>query len=143
MPGIVVGYDGSDNSEDALSWAMHRAVTEHLPLTVLTVNEVALNPYTGQPSIIPEDSVMLEKARQAAEDVVTKVSHKLNSLPEVTVNAVTGLAGEELIAASEHADMLVIGCRGQRDFPALRVSEVAMKVAHYSSCPTVIVPPAR
>jgi nucleotide-binding universal stress UspA family protein len=143
MPGIVVGYDGSENAEYALGWAMQRAAAEHLPLTVLTINEVAVSPYTGQPSIIPEDAVMLQKARQAAEDAVAKVSHKMSEIPAVTVNAVTGLAGEELISASRHADMLVIGSRGQREFPALRVSEVATKVAHYSSCPIVIVPPAR
>jgi nucleotide-binding universal stress UspA family protein len=143
MPGIVVGYDGSENAEYALSWAMKRAATEHLPLTALTINEVAVNPYTGQPSVVPEDAIMLEKARQAAEDAVAKISRKMSKPPTVTVNAVTGLAGEELIMASRHADMLVIGSRGQREFPALRVSEVATKVAHYSSCPIVIVPPAR
>jgi nucleotide-binding universal stress UspA family protein len=143
MPGIVVGYDGSENAEYALSWAMQHAVAEHLPLTVLTINEVALSPYTGQPSVVPEDAIMLEKARQAAEGAVTKVSRKMSQVPTVTVNAVTGLAGEELITASRHADMLVIGSRGQREFPALRVSDIAMKVAHYSSCPIVIVPPAR
>jgi nucleotide-binding universal stress UspA family protein len=74
---------------------------------------------------------------------VAKVSRKMSSLPTVTVNTVTGLAGQELISASRHADMLVIGCRGQREFPALRVSEVAMKVAHYSYCPIVVVPPAK
>jgi nucleotide-binding universal stress UspA family protein len=143
MAGIVVGYDGSENAEYALSWAMGRAATEHLPLTVLTINEVALNPYTGEPSIIPEDAIMLEKARLAAEDAVARVSHEMSKLPTVTVNAVTGLAGQELIEASRHADMLVIGSLGRRDFPALRVSDVAMKVAHYSACPIVIVPPAK
>lgn len=143
MAGIVVGYDGSENAEYALRWAMQRAATEHLALTVLTINEVALNPYTGQPSVIPEDAAMLDKARQAAEDTVAKVGRELSSVPAVTVNAMTGLAGEELILASQHADMLVIGSRGQRGFPALRMSEVAMKVAHYSDCPIVIVPPAK
>jgi nucleotide-binding universal stress UspA family protein len=143
MPGIVVGYDGSENAEYALRWAMGRAATEHLPLIVLTINEVALNPYTGRPSIIPEDAIMLEKARHAAEDAVARASHEMSKLPTVTVNAVTGLAGQELIDASRDAGMLVIGSLGRRDFPALRVSEVAMKVAHYSACPVVIVPPAR
>jgi nucleotide-binding universal stress UspA family protein len=143
MPGIVVGYDGSENAEYAVRWAMQHAAIEHVPVTVLTVNEVAVNPYTGQPSAIPEDAIELEKARQAAEQVVAKVSHQLKKLPTMTVNAVTGLAGEELITASKHADMLVIGSRGRRDFPALRVSEMATKVTHYASCPVVIVPPAR
>jgi nucleotide-binding universal stress UspA family protein len=143
MAGIVVGYDGSENAEYALGWAMKRAAAEHLPLTVLTINEVAINPFTGQPSVVLEDAPMLEKARQAAEHAVAKVSHKMSLIPTVTVNAVTGLAGEELILASQHADMLVIGSRGQREFPALRVSAIATKVAHYSSCPIVIVPPAK
>jgi nucleotide-binding universal stress UspA family protein len=61
MPGIVVGYDGSENADYALGWAMHRAAIEHLALTVLTINEVAVNPYPGGPSVIPEDAIMLER----------------------------------------------------------------------------------
>jgi nucleotide-binding universal stress UspA family protein len=53
-----------------------------------------------------------------------------------------GFASQELVAASHVADMLVIGSRGQLGFPALRVSAIATKVAHYSTCPVVIVPPA-
>jgi nucleotide-binding universal stress UspA family protein len=143
MPGIVVGYDGSQNAEYALRWAMQRAAAEHLDLRVLTINEVAVSPWTGDPSEVPADRVMLDKARQAAEEAVTKVSRDLGSSATVTVTAVIGLAGEELVNASQGADMLVIGSRGQLGFPALRVSEVAMKVAHYSACPVVIVPPVQ
>ena len=60
-----------------------------------------------------------------------------------TVTALSGFAGQELVDASRGADLLVIGSRGQRGFPALRVSEIATKVAHYADCPVVIVPPAR
>jgi nucleotide-binding universal stress UspA family protein len=75
--------------------------------------------------------------------VVAKVGDKLRKQPAaVTINAITGLAGAELITASQHADTLVIGSRGMRDFRALRVSEMAAKVTHYASCPVVIVPPA-
>lgn len=142
MAGIVVGYDGSQNADYALTWAMQRATAEHLALTVLTVNEVAVSPWTGEPSVVSADKVMLGKAREAAEEAVSKVSGELGAPPEVTVTAINGLAGEELITASQHAEMLVIGSRGRRDFPALRVSEIATKIAHYASCPVVIVPPA-
>ena len=74
---------------------------------------------------MPSDAVLLERARRAA------------------VTAMNGFAGQELVAASHVADMLVIGSRGQLGFPALRVSAIATKVAHYSTCPVVIVPPAR
>lgn len=142
MAGIVVGFDGSKNAEAALSWAMRRAVNEHLGLTVLTINELAVSPWTGSPSVVNEDEVMLKKARQAADDAVARCSRDVTGPLSVTVTAINGIVGDELISASRTAEMLVIGSRGELDFPALRVSEIAAKVAHYASCPVVIVPPA-
>ena len=40
MPGIVVGVDGSPNSERALDWAMRQAAAVHAQLTVIAVHEV-------------------------------------------------------------------------------------------------------
>jgi nucleotide-binding universal stress UspA family protein len=40
MPGIVVGVDGSPNSERALDWAMKQAAAVHAALTVIAVHEV-------------------------------------------------------------------------------------------------------
>lgn len=142
MPGIVVGFDGSKNAEAALSWAMRRAVVEQLPLTVLTINELAVSPWTGAPSVVTEDEVMVKKARQAAEDAVARCAQDVAEPLSVTVSAINGMVGDELVSASRGAEMLVIGSRGELEFPALRVSEVAVKVAHYAACPVVIVPPA-
>lgn len=142
MPGIVVGFDGSRNAEAALSWAMRRAVTEHHALTVLTVNELAVSPWTGSPSVVGEDELMLKKTRQAAEEAVARCSQDVTGPLSVTVTAINGMVGDELVSASRGADMLVIGSRGEVGFPALRVSEIAAKIAHYAACPVVIVPPA-
>jgi len=49
MPGIVVGADGSLNSERALGWAMKAAATQHAPFTVLAVHEVMKSYWTGKP----------------------------------------------------------------------------------------------
>jgi nucleotide-binding universal stress UspA family protein len=50
MPGIVVGVDGSLNSERALDWAMKAAAIQHAPLTVvLAVHEVMKSYWTGKP----------------------------------------------------------------------------------------------
>jgi nucleotide-binding universal stress UspA family protein len=35
MPGIIVGVDGSDESGQALGWAMREAALRHVPLTGL------------------------------------------------------------------------------------------------------------
>jgi nucleotide-binding universal stress UspA family protein len=50
MPGIVVGVDGSLNSERALDWAMKVAAAQHAPLTVVrAVHEVMKSYWSGKP----------------------------------------------------------------------------------------------
>jgi len=56
MPGIVVGVDGSADSQSALEWAMTHAVLEHAPITVLAVHQVAATAWTGDPIIYPQRS---------------------------------------------------------------------------------------
>jgi nucleotide-binding universal stress UspA family protein len=52
------------------------------------------------------------------------------------------VVGYDGSANTRTASLLVLGTAGQRDFPALRLSEISMKVAHYAACPVVTVPPA-
>ena len=143
MSSVVVGFDGSANSAYALGWAMRQAIREHAGLTVLAVNEVAASPYNGSPSIMPQDAVMLEQARKAAEDAAAKAAAELGETgtPPVTVVAKNGFAAQELIAAARNADLLVLGSRGNLAFPALRLGTISTKVAQYVNCPVVFVPP--
>jgi nucleotide-binding universal stress UspA family protein len=143
MPGVVVGFDGSANAAYALGWAMRQAVLEHAVLTVLAVNEVAVSPWTGDPCVMPQDTVMLEQVRQAADDAVAKalIGFSEAERPSVSVVAMSGFPAQELINASHDADLMVVGSRGQLDFPMLRLGAISIKVAHFASCPVVIVPP--
>jgi nucleotide-binding universal stress UspA family protein len=123
---------------------MRQAALQHGTLTVLAVNEVAASPWTGTPAVMPQDTVMLQQARQAAEDAVSKAASGLGETerPEVTVTAMNSFAAQELINASQDADLLVVGSRGQLGFPALRLGATSIKIAHYARCPLVIMPPA-
>ena len=58
----------------------------------------------------------------------------------VTVTAVHGLPADELIKASEGADMLVLGRRGMGGFARLTMGSVSNQVAHHAQCPVLIVP---
>jgi nucleotide-binding universal stress UspA family protein len=51
MPGIVVGVDGSPNSELALDWATGQAAALHAPLTVVAVHEVPKSYWGGIPVV--------------------------------------------------------------------------------------------
>jgi nucleotide-binding universal stress UspA family protein len=145
MAGITVGVDGSHDAHRALEWAMKEAAIRDVPLTVVTVHEVAVSGWTGQPIILPMDQPEVDKARQAAEEAVAKAAAQLGeSQPAaVTVRAVNGLAAPELIDASRDADLLVVGSRGGGGFARLMLGSVSDKVARHAHCPVVVVPGPR
>ena len=77
MPGIVVGVDGSDRAHHALDWAMKEAAIRHVPLTVLTIHEVAASGWTGNPIILADDEPLVEKIQQAMQEMVEKAAAQL------------------------------------------------------------------
>jgi nucleotide-binding universal stress UspA family protein len=145
MPGIVVGVDGSPNSERALDWAMRQAAALHVPLTVVAVHEVAKSYWGGIPVIGPADKPLLDRLDEAAEEMTQKVASRLGGTgpASVTVRAVSGFVVKELVDASHDADMVVLGARGGSGFARLLMGSVSSEVVQHSACPVVIVPHAR
>ena len=145
MPGITVGIDGSDGAHLALEWAMKEAAARHALLTVVTVHEVAASYWTRDPIILPPDELAVEKARQAAEELVAKAAAQLGeSQPaSVTVRVVNGFPVQELIEASRDADLVVVGARGGGGFARLLLGSVSDQVIRHAYCPVVVVPAQR
>ncbi|MGO9293559.1 MAG: universal stress protein [Streptosporangiaceae bacterium] len=145
MPGIIVGVDGSGHSQRALEWAVRQAALQQVPLTVLTVNPVATEAWTGNPVIYPPDAAKQETFRQAAEEATQKAVSELGDTkpPSVTITAVSGQAAPALIAASQDADMVVVGSRGSGGFASLMLGSVSMQLVHHSHCPVVVIPGPR
>jgi nucleotide-binding universal stress UspA family protein len=141
MAGITVGFDGSRSAQRALEWAMSEAVARHAPLTVLTVHLVPASGWTGKPIILPADAPELEKMRQAAEDAAAKVAAELGQPGAVAVNvrAVNGYPGEELIKASDDADLVVVGARGMSAIGRLLLGSVSSEVLHHTRCPVAVI----
>jgi len=147
MAGIIVGVDGSDHSRHALAWAMREAVKHHLPLTVMSIHPPSARPatsiYWGVHNY-PEDSFDPELARAAVQQFVDKVTAETGeTAPEITVSVGTGDVAEELVKASQDADMLVVGSRGGGGFARLLMGSVSSQVVHHASCPVVVIPGAR
>jgi nucleotide-binding universal stress UspA family protein len=139
MAGIVVGVDGSANSRKALEKAVEEAAAHHKPLTVLTVHQAVRDVY-GAPSHYADDAALTDKAREAAQAETDEVLAAASAQPEsVTVTAVHGLPAEELVKASEGADMLVVGRRGGGGFARLTMGSVTNQVTHHAHSPVLIV----
>jgi len=145
MPGIVVGVDGSPNSERALDWAMKQAATVRAPLTVITVHEVPKSYWGGIPVTGPADGALLENLRRAVLEMTEKAAGRLGDArpASVTVRAVNGFVVKELVDASQHADLVVVGARGGSSFTRLLMGSVSSEVVQHSACPVLIVPHQR
>ena len=138
MAGIVVGVDGSPQSQVALEWALNESALRKAALTVVAVTPAAASIWgiTGQ--FEPSEETQ-EKVQHAAQEIVDKAVAHHGGQP-VTVRTVSGVPADELIKASEGADLLVVGARGVGGFRRLVMGSVSSQVSHHAHCPVVIVP---
>jgi len=142
MPGIIVGVDGSGHSRRALDWAIREAAIRHVPLTVLTVQQV-MNSFWAGPAIYPGDAELAEHTRKIAQDETDDALGKLPGdarPPQVTVLGVPGLPAEALLGIAKDADMIVLGSRGAGGFKKLLLGSVASQVIHHAHIPVVVIP---
>ncbi len=58
----------------------------------------------------------------------------------VAVRAVSGLAAQELVAASSGSDLVVVGSRGGGGFARLLLGSVSHQVVSHAACPVVVIP---
>jgi nucleotide-binding universal stress UspA family protein len=142
MSGIVVGVDGSPHSQNALDWALAESALRHVPLTVLAVWPIASTGwgFSGVPSVA--DEADRQRIQRATQELVDKAVSQRGDEPgrPVTVVAVAGLASDELVKASEGADLLVVAARGTGGFEKLLMGSVSSQVTHHARCPVVVVP---
>jgi nucleotide-binding universal stress UspA family protein len=152
MPGIIVGVDGSHYSQRALEWGMNEAAIRHVPITVVTVYQPAAR-YWGSAASYPGDRApaehartgraQAERARRTAQEAADKALAGLGDdrPTSVTVKAVSGNPGEEILSAARDADMIVVGARGAGGFARLLMGSVSTHLTYHARCPVVVIPP--
>src|SRR5882757_8727361 len=112
--GILVGVDGSAESDAAVAWATGEAVLRHLPITLMhVVAPVVVGWPVGQ--LYPN---MPEWQKDNAREVVEKAGKALTAglggsePPEVRTEMVYADVVPTLIDASKDARMVVVGSQG-------------------------------
>ncbi|MFI7063645.1 universal stress protein [Kribbella sp. NPDC050124] len=136
---VVVGYDGSPSSIDALRWATTAAVRDLAPLRIVEAFELVVY---SRPS--PGQVVPLEALRTAREKGLSALAEGIRlQQPGLTVDTVlaAGPAAEALLAEAEQARLVVLGSRGFGGWSGLLVGSVAVQVTTHTQCPVVVIPP--
>jgi nucleotide-binding universal stress UspA family protein len=123
MATIVVGIDGSEESKDALRFALEEAKLRKAGLHVVH----AEHHYAGD-----------QERVNWLDGIVREVVGESPGV-EIEQSIVDGGAASVLVDMAAGADMLVVGSRGHGGFAGLLLGSVSQQVAHHASCPVAIV----
>ncbi|MFE4020661.1 universal stress protein [Streptomyces sp. NPDC059101] len=126
---VIVGVDGSPDSERALRWAADAARARSAPLRIVHVWPYA----TAERAAAGE---------QGGDPVLAGLRDRpfLAELPDVEFRGLSGLADTQLPALGAEGQLLVLGSRGRGGFASLLLGSNGLACAARSACPVVVVP---
>ena len=141
---IVVGFDGSENSRNALRWGIDEAKQRSGEIRLITAwSKPPLAWYptlleTAAGEVVTEDS-----PQQAAE---TMQAAALKAAGDEGVSATGQVvhndsAASALLDAAQGADLVVVGSRGHGGFPGLHLGSVTTQIINHAPCPVLVVRP--
>lgn len=139
---IVVGVDGSSESKAALRWALDEARLRQAKLRC--VHAWLFPSVTGPNGVATRLAAevfetLRDDADELLESVIADVVSETDADVEIVRSVVEGPPATALIAASDGADLLVVGSRGLGGFRGLLLGSVGQQCVHHASCPVVIV----
>lgn len=140
---VVVGFDGSDAAERAVTWAARHASSESRPLLIAYAVPMIEPDVTGWASDAGSFVRVDEQLLSDGEALVSAAAKRVTeSCPDLEVGTVAEHADprEMLLRLSNDATVVVTGSRGRGRFRSLVLGSVAAAVAGRAACPVVVVP---
>jgi nucleotide-binding universal stress UspA family protein len=122
---ILLGYDGSEESEKAAGLAV--TLAKQFDATVIVCHAFGHMPLTSKPSEVRR--------------LVNPLVERLNKLGITTLVAIPDVVPAQgiLDAADEHrADLIILGSRGRGTFANLLLGSTAERVLRYAKVPVLI-----
>lgn len=135
---VVVGVDGTPNSEAAVAFAFGAADARRVPLVAVhtwwdSVVDPALDP------LLDWDAIEAEEGAVLAE----RLAGWGEKYPDVTVRRIVtrDRPAHGLLEQARGAQLLIVGSRGRGTFSGLLLGSVSHALLHHAPCPVVIVRP--
>jgi nucleotide-binding universal stress UspA family protein len=133
-PPLVVGVDGSEGSRLALAWAVEEATRRKRPMHLLCAWHSDYAAETVAP-LVPS----IEEDCRSILEAAAAQARTLSPGIEVRNDTVHAQAASALIAASRHAETIVVGSRGLGAVKEALAGSTSMQLAAYAACPVVVV----
>ncbi|MFJ8916442.1 universal stress protein [Amycolatopsis sp. NPDC102389] len=135
---LLVGADGSAESEEAIRWAIAEAAAVGDKVEVLMVlPREELLPGTSF-ALQPHGRVPVRK-NYSLDDAVARIQSGLRTGVEVKTSLRHGNPTSELLAAACDADLLVLGTGAKSAVGRLFFGSVSTACVRHATCPVVLV----
>lgn len=142
---IVVGFDGSENAQHALSWAADEAKLRNGRILIVTAWSKA--PLAWYPALLETavgEKVVVEEPPQQKAETIQAAALKIiedAGVPATGQVVHNDSAASAVLDAAKGADLVVIGARGHGGFPGLHLGSVSTQVSGHAPCPVLVVRP--
>ncbi|MFD6135918.1 universal stress protein [Isoptericola sp. NPDC060257] len=134
MRGIVVGVNGSVESDEALDWALREAAAAAVPLTLVVVDAGA-----GKGADAAAHEAALAPVREEAQVLLDAARARTGVDVDGTVAALPGPAADRLLELGADADMLVLGRRRRGRLGRAVLGSVSTTVVEHAVVPVTVV----
>jgi len=139
LQAIACGWDGSLEADAALAAAEELARRTSATLQIVRTFETPT--YYAFPADLgmgytESIKVARDAAQRTLDERVARLPAEVNARGELD----EGLAVEALIAASQDADLLILGSRGYGPLKAVLLGGVSAQVVREAACPVIVVP---
>ena len=134
MPGIVVGYDGTDSAKGALDAAVEFANDLDEPL--LAVFGYGTNPIGGE--VKDHVQALKEYGEKVTAEAVENAG-KAGAKAEAVLADEEGAEALTAVAEDRDARMIVVGSRGEGPIRGAILGATAYRLVHISDTPVLVV----
>ncbi len=145
-PGIVVGVDGSPDSNAALRWAVREATMRNVSLTLA----YAATPLPGDSLVlewtgdsVPEELLpaLTATSERVLDDAVKLVEDMTDgeNRPPINNEVFSGSPVSALVELSAKAEMVVTGSRGHGTLERVLMGSVSTGLVHHAHCPVAVI----
>lgn len=140
---ILCPIDFSDQSRDALRWALALAARHHGRVVVFT----AVDPLLAEAAKVRLRTDLVKTDTEPALEQFAKTALPESAAwaPQIACHVSVGNASELILeaAAREHADLIVMGTHGLGGFRKLLLGSTTERVLRHTSTALLAVPPAK
>jgi nucleotide-binding universal stress UspA family protein len=140
--GIIVGIDGSAESDAAVRWAAHDAAIRGLPLTVVHVESPAAATWSQAPVLEESAGEQLAEGRSLLAHASTIARDAIADTAQVHITGEllsSATPVPTLVEQSKDAELIVVGSRGRGALSRSILGSVSAGLISHAHCPVALI----